>query len=76
MVCVALKSSFFILNTLVGNKKNFMGESGKIYNLPDLQVEKPCQKCIILGMSAGLEYANGTDANTQDGMWLHHVRST
>lgn len=27
----------------------------------------------ILGMNAGLEYPDGTDANTDTKMWLHHV---
>jgi hypothetical protein len=28
---------------------------------------------MILGMNAGLEYPDGSDANTNTKMWLHHV---
>jgi hypothetical protein len=31
---------------------------------------------MIIGMNAGLEYADGTDANTDTKMWLHHVMSS
>jgi hypothetical protein len=29
---------------------------------------------MIVGMNAGLEYPDGRDANTDTGLWLHHVR--
>jgi len=47
---------------------------GVLFNFPDLQVERPCQgNCILLGMNADLEYADGTNANIGNGMWLHHM---
>lgn len=48
-----------------------------LYNHPDFQIEKPCSgdECTILKQWAGLEYANGTDANIDSGMWLHHMIS-
>ena len=33
----------------------------------------PCNDCLITFMQAGLEYPNGTYANTDTGMMLHHV---
>jgi hypothetical protein len=56
------------------SKKSVVGESGVLYNYPDLKIEKPCEECILLGINAGLEYPNGSDANVATGMWLHHVR--
>ena len=32
----------------------------------------PCNDCLITFMQAGLEYPNGTYANADTGMWLHH----
>lgn len=51
------------------------GESGTLFNYPDVvNIERPCEgECILLGISAGLEYANGTNADTSNGMWLHHM---
>ena len=39
----------------------------------ELAVRKPCSDCIITWMQAGLEYPNGTYANANTGMWLHHI---
>ncbi|KAF2665986.1 hypothetical protein BT63DRAFT_46045 [Microthyrium microscopicum] len=39
----------------------------------DQAAEKPCTDCYITGLRAGLEYPNGTVANTNTGMWLHHA---
>lgn len=56
------------------SKKGLTGESGTLYNYPHVQVEKPFPgDGILLGISAGLEYPDGKDANTNSGMWLHHV---
>jgi hypothetical protein len=44
-----------------------------IWNQPSPSITKPCSDCMILGMNAGLEYPDGKDANTDTGMWLHHV---
>jgi hypothetical protein len=32
----------------------------------------PCTQCVITWMNMGLEYTNGTVANSDTGMWLHH----
>jgi hypothetical protein len=53
--------------------KSITGESGMLWNC-GARVEKPCDECTILKMVPGLEYANGTNANVNTGMWLHHVR--
>jgi len=56
------------------SKKNMMGDSNTLYKYPDVQVERPCEgKCVLLGLSAGLEYPDESLANTDNGMWLHHV---
>lgn len=36
-------------------------------------VEMPCTDCLITWMQAGLEYANGTTANANTNLWLHHT---
>jgi hypothetical protein len=36
-------------------------------------VTKPCSDCLITWLQAGLVYPNGTYANSNTGMWLHHV---
>jgi hypothetical protein len=33
----------------------------------------PCNDCLITWMQAGLEFADGTTANAEAGMWLHHA---
>jgi len=49
------------------------GGEGMVWNSPSPSIDKPCSKCFILGMNAGLEYADGKDANTDTMMWLHHM---
>jgi hypothetical protein len=34
--------------------------------------QKPCDECLITYMKAGLEYPDGSNANADTGMWLHH----
>jgi hypothetical protein len=34
--------------------------------------EVPCQDCFITFMQAGLEYPNGSYANANTSLWLHH----
>jgi hypothetical protein len=34
---------------------------------------RPCFDCFITKIQAGLEYPNGTIANSNTGMWLHHA---
>jgi hypothetical protein len=54
--------------------KNTLGEAGSLWNFGDTEVKKPCDdKCTIVGMNAGLEYPDGTNANIDTGMWLHHM---
>ena len=33
----------------------------------------PCTDCIITWMQADLQYTNGTTANANTGLWLHHT---
>jgi len=56
----------------VGGGGNNGGE-GMIWNQPSPSITKPCSDCMILGMNAGLEFLDGTDANTDQKMWLHHM---
>jgi hypothetical protein len=52
-------------------KKTQTGDRGMLWNYPDLTIERPCSgECTILRQLAGLEYANGTSANIDLGMWL------
>lgn len=55
--------------------KNVLGEEGALWNYGDNKADKPCEECVIVGMNAGLEYTDGTNANIDTGMWLHHVRN-
>jgi hypothetical protein len=51
-------------------KKNPTGEKGMLWNYPDLQIERPCSgECTLLKQLAGLEYADGSEANINSGMW-------
>jgi hypothetical protein len=34
---------------------------------------RPCTDCYITKLQAGLEYPNGSIANSNTGMWLHHA---
>ncbi|KAK1060674.1 hypothetical protein LTR74_011689 [Friedmanniomyces endolithicus] len=36
-------------------------------------IQVPCTDCIITWMQAGLEYTNGTVANANTNLWLHHT---
>jgi hypothetical protein len=38
-----------------------------------LNAPQPCTDCIITYIAADLEYTDGTHANTDMGMWLHHT---
>jgi hypothetical protein len=35
--------------------------------------QKPCADCLVTWIQAGLEYPNGTVANADTGLWLHHT---
>ena len=38
-----------------------------------MNVQMPCTDCLITWMQAGLEYENGTVANAETDLWLHHT---
>ncbi|KAL2260503.1 hypothetical protein VTK26DRAFT_5465 [Humicola hyalothermophila] len=38
-----------------------------------LQTVPPCADCFITYAKAGLKYPDGSTANTNSGLWLHHV---
>lgn len=55
-------------------KKNKFGQAGMLANWPARGLEKPCTgDCTIMGMNAGLEYVDGSNANINTGLWLHHM---
>jgi hypothetical protein len=39
-------------------------------------MKKPCSSCYIVAQQAGLEYADGSQANIDTGSWLHHMVAT
>lgn len=50
-----------------------MGHAGMLPNYPDTKIEKPCEdECTILWQQSGLEYANGTIANIDSGLWYRN----
>jgi hypothetical protein len=55
------------------NKTSITGEAGMLWNYPDLNIPKPCNECTIVEQWAGLEFADGRNANIDSGMWLHHM---
>jgi len=57
------------------NRTSLVGESGMLWNFPDLSITKPCTSCVLVGQWAGLEFPNGNNANIDSGMWLHHMVS-
>jgi hypothetical protein len=48
-------------------------ENGMIWNQPVQNVAMPCTNCYVTSIQAGLEYADGSNANINTGMWLHHM---
>ena len=46
---------------------------GEINNQIVENMAMPCKGCFVVGLAAGLEYANGTSANIDTGAWLHHM---
>jgi hypothetical protein len=49
------------------------GEEGMISDALAWGVPKPCTNCYVTSMHATLKYADGRDANTDTGQWLHHI---
>jgi len=44
--------------------------------MKEFQIEKmslPCRDCYITAFAADLEYADGTYANANTSMWMHHM---
>ena len=50
-----------------------MYENNGMRKFKDMSTALPCSDCLITWMQAGLEYADGTVANADTGMWLHHT---
>lgn len=48
-------------------------ENGGMAVYSDNVIRQPCMDCLITFMQAGLEYPNGTYANTDTGIMLHHI---
>lgn len=48
-------------------------ESMGMKEFNEMSANKPCVDCYITNLRAGLEYPNGTIANSDTGMWLHHA---
>jgi hypothetical protein len=46
---------------------------GMIWNQPVTNIRKPCIDCFITSMKPGLVYEDGAVANTDTGLWLHHM---
>jgi hypothetical protein len=42
-------------------------------NFDHLNITKPCPNCLITWMQADLSYEDGTSADADTGLWLHHV---
>jgi hypothetical protein len=55
------------------NRQNsFSKHWGMLESYYDLDVKKPCSgECNILRQVGGLEYANGTNANIDSGLWYN-----
>jgi hypothetical protein len=49
--------------------KSLSGHSGMLEGYIDRVIEKPCSECNILRQVGGLEFANGSNANIDNGMW-------
>jgi len=43
----------------------------KVFDIDPLEV--PCRDCYITSLTAGLQFPDGTVANTNTSMWLHHA---
>jgi hypothetical protein len=52
------------------NRQNPLSKHwGMLESYYDTKIEKPCSECSILRQEGGLEYANGTNANINSGLW-------
>lgn len=50
-----------------------MDTDGGMKSFQAKAMAKPCSDCTITYLQAGLEYPNGSYANADTGMWLHHA---
>jgi len=51
----------------------FTGDTGLLYNQPVINFKKPCVDCLVTSLVAGLEFMDGKNADTDNGLWLHHM---
>jgi hypothetical protein len=54
-------------------KASSASDQGGMKSFSVLDMTLPCTNCTVTFMQAGLEYPNGSYANADTGMWLHHV---
>jgi hypothetical protein len=47
--------------------------TGGMKTFVDYDVPMPCHECLITGYLPNLQYENGTTANANSGMWMHHI---
>jgi hypothetical protein len=64
--------SYKVPATPAGGQK-LLAESGGLLNTATLSMTMPCTDCTVLTFQAGLEYADGSNANVDTGAWLHHM---
>lgn len=50
-----------------------MNVNNGMEDFTEANAQMPCSDCLITWMQAGLEYPNGTYANSNTSLWLHHV---
>ena len=50
-----------------------MGEDNGMIDYIQVGATLPCSNCTITYLMAGLEYPNGTHANANTSLWLHHI---
>jgi hypothetical protein len=51
-------------------------EEGMLWNYPDTNIDKPCNDCMLTGITADYEDLNGKSVNVDSGAWLHHASSS
>lgn len=50
-----------------------MGEYNGMIDYLQVGAKMPCSNCTITYLKAGLEYPNGSYANSNTSLWLHHI---
>jgi len=48
-------------------------EEGALWNYPDMNIQKPCTECMIVGIMPDYEDLEGNSVNVDTGAWLHHI---